>query len=341
MAGVDNGQGALRARDARREERAERERQTAVRKIASTILNPDEVAGDYDTKRLLLTTLGGEVRALTHEDLIQFRHMSRQLGKRFKGGITAKQVIDLSWKDDRERANLEIRNALPVSLDRGVIHFQTNAGPNSKKTRHHVYVQFLNWDAAVSSAIKPDKAAGEVTKGKIRFDCGCERHRFFFRYVATAGNYNYKLAETGYPKIRNPQLTGVACKHALRVMSLIAQSPTINHFIANAIARARVKANLDMKREDVKVKEVKDLAEKLKSESYRQRRVATTEEKRAERARWAKSKPVADLKAQAAAKAKAKAAKTAAKAVQNNIQKLLALGAISQAQADAMLSALK
>jgi hypothetical protein len=339
MPNIDNRQGALRAADARREAKLETKRQEAVRAAAATILNPDEVAGDYDAKRMLMTTLGGRVRPLTNEDLRQFQHNIRQAKKKYKGGISAKQAIDLSLPEDRKRAAEEIKNALPVSSQAGVVHFQTNAGPKSDKQRHHVYVQFLNFEAAVSSPKHADKIVQELIDGKLKFDCDCGRHRFWHRFTATIGQWNYRLAEQGFPRVRNPGLHGVACKHVLRVMTMVRQSPTIKGYLTRMIDAARAK--LDRKREDVAVSEVKDLAEKLKAESHRQRRVATTDEKRRERERWAKSKPVQDMKAAVSTKVKSKAVKVAAKAVEANIQKMLSMGALTKAQAATMLAAMK
>lgn len=196
------------------------------RLAAQTILNPDEVAGDYDFKRLLFTTLGGVARPLTLDDLQAFRASARQLGNKYKGGIRAKQVIDLSLPEDRKRANEQIRQAIPVTYRGGRVQFQTNAGPDSNQTRHQVIVELLNYDAAVASPKPPMKIVGEMLSGPIKIECDCGRWRYWYRYIATVGKYNAGRNETGFPKIRNPQLHGVACKHILRVMQLVNQSPT-------------------------------------------------------------------------------------------------------------------
>ena len=72
------------------------------RKGATTILTPEDVRGEYDAGRLLMTTLGGAPRVLTNDDLRQFAHQAKQLGKRFTGGITARQVIDMSLAEAAE-----------------------------------------------------------------------------------------------------------------------------------------------------------------------------------------------------------------------------------------------
>ena len=115
------------------------------RLAAKTILNPDEVAGEYDFSRLLFTTLGGQARPLTVEDLHSFRASAKALGNKYKGGIRPKQVIDASLKADRDRAHREIKQAIPVTYRGGRIQFQTNSGPYSDTTRHQLVVELLNY----------------------------------------------------------------------------------------------------------------------------------------------------------------------------------------------------
>jgi len=234
---------AAEARSRAREDSMERQ-------AAPNILNPNEVSGDYDASRMLMTTLGGEVRPITADDLAQFRHNARVAGRRFKGGITARQVIDMSLKKDRDRARQQINMAVP-SAARGVrgsnrqvesleVRFITNAGPDSDVHRHHVTVEFTGYQTAIASGAESVKrAAARVRKEGVRFDCDCGRHRYWFRYIATIGRYNAGRPETGFPKIRNPKLNGVACKHVLRVMSEIEGGSAVQSFLARAIEKGR------------------------------------------------------------------------------------------------------
>lgn len=225
----------------------------AQRAIASRILSPNDMQGDYDASRLLTTTLGtpdGKPREMTPADLAAFRQNARALGQRFKGGITPRQVIDMSLTIDRKRAREEITMAVPASargvkdanrkVDRLEVRFITNASNKHGATRHHVMVEFLGYSAAVASgAMSATKAAALMRKQGIRFDCDCGRHQFWFRYVATVGNYNAGRSETGFPKIRNPGLAGVACKHVLRVMAEIEGAATVQRFLTRAIEKGR------------------------------------------------------------------------------------------------------
>ena len=221
---------------------------------APRILSPNDMQGDYDAARLLTTTLGTEKgeqpRPLTADDLAAFRQNARALGQRFKGGISPRQIIDMSLAIDRKRAREEITMAVPAAargardanrkVDRLEVRFITNASKKYGATRHHVMVEFLGYAAAVASgAMSATKAASLMRKQGVRFDCDCGRHQYWYRYVATIGNYNAGRAETGYPKVRNPGLVGVACKHVLRVMAEIEGAGLVHSFLARAIEKGR------------------------------------------------------------------------------------------------------
>lgn len=293
--------------DSRRRAQAE----LAERLASGIILNPDEVAGLYDAGRLLITTLGGVARPITQDDLAQFRDTARKLGQKFRGGITAKQIIDLSLRDRRERAHAEIKTAVPVQNSGGRVQFQTGVGPNSKHNRHYVTVDFMMYNAVVASPAPAAKLVGELIKGPVRIDCSCEDNRFMFRYIHTVGKFNAGRAETGFPKIKNAALKGVACKHVLRVMALVTQSPTFKEWATRMINRGREKLTTDA--DNQKIAEAREFAEKAAKESHRQRRIMTTEEKRAERARWNQKKALTTAVSKAKAPKKAAAAGKKAK----------------------------
>jgi hypothetical protein len=239
-----------------------REREAAGKAPAdkNIILTEREVRGEWDASRVLFTTLGGQARPITAEDLATFRHNMRQAERLFKGGkgITARQVIHLASgtplryvspgqpASDIDKARREITMGVPVSAINGTIRFITNAGPDSKVTRHHVIVRLHGFEAAAAQMAatpldgkggkSPKQIANWLRKQKLSFDCSCERHRYFFRYVATIGGFAAGRKETGYPKIRNPRLMGVACKHVLRVMTELESSNAVLAFLEKHLA---------------------------------------------------------------------------------------------------------
>lgn len=66
--------------------------------------------------------------------------------------------------------------------------------------------------------------------GNVSVDCNCGRYLYWYRYLATIGNFAIS-PENIFPKIRNPKLTGCVCKHVLRVCSTLS-SPVVQQRIA-------------------------------------------------------------------------------------------------------------
>jgi hypothetical protein len=309
------------------------------RDTSNQILAPDDVAGAYDAARILLTTLGGKPRPITRDDLLAFQATAKQLGKRFKGGITAKQVIDLSLPAARERARQQIHTGFPVTARGGRVTFQTNAGPESQSSHHMVVIEFMNFDACVASPVEPKNIVKQMLNGPIKLDCNCEDWRYRLRYMATKGKYAAgPWYESGFPKITNPLLLGVGCKHSLRVATLITSSPTFKTYATNLLTKAR--NSVERKKVNTHVKDMKDFANALKKESSRQKAIKTTEEKRAQRqAQPSYQRQVEARKAMKAAAAKKPIAQQ--RVPDAKFLQMLMQAGFSQAAAQAALAAAK
>ena len=209
-------------------------------KKGGVILTPSDVTGDYDIARLLTTTLGGGIeRTLTHDDLALFRRNAKRVQKRYREGITAKQIIDNSRLIDRDRATKQIRTATPVHARAGVVRIITNAGPDSVDTHHYCHIHLLGYSAALTAPESAQKITEWLLKQPMKIECDCGRWRFWYRYIATIGGYNAGRDETGFPKIRNPDLAGVACKHLIRVAAELQRGAAIRLFIERMIKAAR------------------------------------------------------------------------------------------------------
>lgn len=321
---------------ASREVRGRFAEQTAQRQAAaSRILGPDDVAGDYDAGRLLSTTLGGQLRAVTADDLVRFKRTAEALGKRFVGGITAKSVIDHSFPIDRERANREIRVAVPVQRMGNDVHFITNAGPRSDVTRHHVHVQFLALDVAIASPSKAADMVKTVIGGKIRMQCDCDRWRFLYRYMATVGRYNAGRPETGFPKITNPTLGGVACKHVLRVMNQLS-APVVRSFIEKMIMAGR--REVAPKLNTMTKKAQAEMAALQQKQAHHLRNtVESSLEKRTRLAQQRKVREIAERNRQAIPKDPRKLA-AARRKFEESVRLMVQMGGITQKQGAALLA---
>lgn len=261
-----------------------KKRLEAGREPKSRILSVKDIQkGKWDADRILTTTLNGERREITAEDLKAFKQNISTAKDKFSKGISAQQVINHSRAIDRERANQQIKMAVPVSATKGKVKFITNAGGETPNVhRHHVVVEFLDFDKeAASGDTNARQSALRLRKSPLRIECDCGRWRFWYKYIATIGSYNAGTPENGYPKIRNSSLTGIACKHLLRVMHEITNGGSVIAFLANQIEKGkfddlnRAQSRLSQKKaEEITKKQnkrtsthelkVKEIAEKIK-----------------------------------------------------------------------------
>jgi hypothetical protein len=340
-----------RSTSARREAQEAADFDLARRQAARTILKPNEVSGEYDTARVLTTTLGGVQRPITLADLRAFQQNVARLkkahadkGKRTpRGGITAQGVIDLALAADKERANKEIRMSVPASIRGDTIHFITNSGPDSDVSRHHVHVQFLDFATQVAASPNDAKKIGKaIASGKLKFNCDCGRHTYWYRYVATVGNWNYGRNEDGFPKIRNPRLVGVACKHALRTMHVILKDAAVQQKIAGQVLKAR--EVLDARQLKVERTKAEDLR-KMADAQQAKRRASTNLKTSAQRnEEAAKRKLKADMLKKAAGITPGESPREKTKRLREDaarLQSLLASGILDQAMFKAAMANLE
>lgn len=326
----------INASTARREQAKRFKVENDTRSRSVTLLNPDEVSGDIDASRLMMltTTLHGAATQLTQDDLRQFQANIRNLKKRFKGGLSARAVLDRSLREDRDRSNKQIHSAVPLSSAGGVIHFVTNAGPNSKATRHHVHVELLNYSSVVASPRKASVLAKELLEGPARWNCSCERHRFWYRYIFTILQSNYSVSETAFPKIRNPSLRGTCCKHIARVAHNMLQAGVVRNYAQKMIERGR--SDVTSRRVDESKADMRRMAEQAAAESKRKRTIRDpkTPAEKARATAMRKAKEAMKQEASKRANRPAPGARTAAeqRKIETNARALLALGAITQAQ---------
>ncbi|WP_111857850.1 hypothetical protein [Acinetobacter sp. CFCC 10889] len=235
------------AEDRQQRKLAEEERESKADKKGSkpTFLRPQDISGDYDFKRALQTTLGmpeGMVRTLTRADLEAFKHNIETIAKQYKGGITVEQVIAFSRQDDIDRANQQIHVAHPARRKAGLVHFITNASAESKSRFHHVNVEFQSFNelSLQPKDVSQYAVKNKLSLGHVKFECDCGRFKYWYRYINTVGNTVLGRKEGGFPKIRNPNLTGIACKHILRVMHWI-KSGHGQRYLTQAIQNERTR----------------------------------------------------------------------------------------------------
>ncbi len=317
------------------------QREHEGKREGSIILSQNDIlTGNWDASKVLFTTIGGQLRPITGEDLAAFRRNIRTAQKKLSGGITAQQVIDWSQgivqgssKSDLTRAKEEIKMVVPVSAKKGVVRFITNSGPDSDVSRHHVIVEFLNYGAeAASAASDPRKSALRLRKGPLKIECDCGRWRFWFRYIASIGGYNAGRPETGFPKIRNPKLQGIACKHIVRVMAEVKSGGSALAYLTKLMAKAKADDNAHAELRQTQ----KNAEQILKNQAKRTtgNDIKTSEQKRREREAKRDKKKLAE--ALMAHQAKHRKQKVTARNKTEQIAALMASQKIPRSAVEAM-----
>lgn len=168
----------------------------------------------------------------TKADLIAFDKQRKRHKEKYSSniaGITYAQIIAGSRKIDIDRANNKvddgtgITKATFIAVKQNVAIVRVRASMVSKHDEHRVEVRFEEWNDLLQDPPGGDfvKAAKAAAKGRISFDCKCGRHQYWYRYLATMGNYAVTPpAEFAFPKIKNAELKGVACKHVLLAVEM-------------------------------------------------------------------------------------------------------------------------
>ena len=217
-----------------------------------TLLKPNELGYDTDIETLLNrlnTKKGLSTPTLTRDDLYSIQREVNKLGNLFVRGIKAKQVINKSLHVDRVRSNNQIKWAICSGYRDNVFTFVTDASRQYRDTRHYVTVEFMDFHSALGMPNR-QKACEKVLKGRLKFDCDCGRHTYWYRYIATIGGYAYvggsSRPETAFPKIRNSAMDGIACKHVLRTMQTILTDGQFKKMMLTAIKK-RQKNPMDNK----------------------------------------------------------------------------------------------
>lgn len=178
--------------------------------------------------------------SFTSDDLKGFEVSREQLKKRFKSkekGITYGQLISHCRGIDVRRANNKfngsdtaytrksgITAATLIGMTGNIARVSVKASAISKHGHHRVKIRFEGWQDALDSLEDNPKSELKVAKGlcagMVSFDCDCGRHQYWYRYIATAGSFAITPpAEYAYPKVRNPKLDGVACKHVIHALT--------------------------------------------------------------------------------------------------------------------------
>lgn len=159
-----------------------------------------------------------------------------------EAGIPIRLVIQESREEDREAASA-IKAATLYQMAGNILDFRVKASGDTKNAPpyYKVRVRLDDWKNAITGMQKKDYsvAAKNACMGYVSFDCNCGRYIYWYQYLATIGNFDIAPGETVFPKIRNPKLTGICCKHILKTLMTV-QTGIIQARVAKAMEKTAV-----------------------------------------------------------------------------------------------------
>ena len=211
-----------------------------VRRDAHGILKTQPIASHADRQRIVLA-YGMVQEVFSPEELRQFLNAIEKTRKGFNPkrgahGVPRSALIRASRPIDVKRSK-SVRNATLYQRKGDIIYFQVTG---NHKPYYRVQIRLEEWNSYITDATPALKAVKNMIAGRLSFECPCGRHQYWYRYIATLGNFALKPTETGFPKIRNPQLIGCCCKHVLKVLHDL-QSTRVMFLLAKELDRERAK----------------------------------------------------------------------------------------------------
>lgn len=238
-------------------------KQKKNRRKAKRTLTPAQIRAK---KQSDIAKLGEKSKGVpfTVEDLQEFEK-SRQKHKKAFGsttaGITYAQLVAGSREIDIKRANNQVNDGSGISratlsgVKDNIILVRVKASMKSVHQEHLVKIRLEEHNDYLHEPPGDSytTAAKMAAQGRLSFDCDCGRHQYWYRYLATVGNYAVAPPkEFSFPKIRNPQMKGVACKHVLKAAVML-QSASWHRIIGRQmeVQASRIAYGDDRKRTHV------------------------------------------------------------------------------------------
>lgn len=229
--------------------RTEDDRTFQHRGNAGAYLTPD-MLGDKKAltgRKKLVMAYGDQPYPLSLKELNNMAaakdRAERNLNAR-EAGIPIHEALKVTKATENDVALAKrISNATLFKITGNILDFRVTASGDTPNAPSHykVRVRLEDWKREASRTKNKDykAAAQRVAMGYVSFDCNCGRYIYWYQYLATIGNFDIAPGETVFPKIRNPKLKGVCCKHILKALMTI-QQPIVQGRIAAAMQATAV-----------------------------------------------------------------------------------------------------
>ena len=180
----------------------------------------------------------GLTQTYTLQDLKKFADAANKANRRFQGNIRGVPLLQLeqaSLPIDKQRAK-SVKSARLYKVEGNLLYFRVSG---NDRPAYMVRIRMEEFDQLLTSRVYANTVslAKRIAMGNLSIDCQCGRHQYWYRYLANIGGYDVTPPkEQGFPKIRNPGLTGCCCKHVLKVFSVLRSQAVIN-VIAKEVER--------------------------------------------------------------------------------------------------------
>lgn len=188
-----------------------------LRKKARGILKNQAIQRALNKRQGIVLAYGMSEVEFRLGDLEQFIQAIEKAENKFNNrvqGIPYSALLRASRAIDKQRAK-KVRNATLFQRRGNIFFFQVTG---NSRPFYQVQIRLEEWGNAILAREPVLASVRKMLAGRISFECPCGRHQYWYRYMASIGNYGLKPVETGFPKIRNKTLGGCCCKHVLKVL---------------------------------------------------------------------------------------------------------------------------
>jgi len=198
------------------------------RRKASGLLTPRLIMQHIDAGQTLVLDYGrkGLTVSYTPNELLQFVEAQRKAKGHHKANVAGVALMQLeNSSSPADRANAaDIRASTLYKVSNNLLYFRVTASGETARAPSHyqVRIRLEDWHDMLTETGPYITRAKRACVGRLSIDCGCGRHQYWYRYLATIGGFAVgPPLEKDFPKIRNPKLTGCCCKHILKTLKVL------------------------------------------------------------------------------------------------------------------------
>jgi len=192
------------------------------------LLTPKLLKEHIDSGKDLVLAYGrkGLTVSYTPAELKQFVEAQRKAKGHHKANVAGVALMQLENSSSRpDHANAaNIRAATLYKVNGNLLYFRVTASGETPKAPSHylVRIRLEEWHDMLTETGPYLMRAKRACVGRLSIDCGCGRHQYWYRYLATIGGFAVgPPLEKDFPKIKNPKLTGCCCKHILKTLKVL------------------------------------------------------------------------------------------------------------------------